>query len=308
MSVRREAEKNILKRKLRAEDLAEKRINEVLQNEDVRLLFVKCKRLVVEIAKLDVEGKSSRQQREEYEESRKLVAELLKEMGVDKSEMRPQYSCQKCNDSGYLIGGEMCECLRKEISNLMILESGLDLKNMAVFDDDFSVFDNPEKIKIIYSKMKKFVEELSSTTIDNVLLLGDTGVGKTHLLECMATYAVSLCKKVKFVTAFKFNQDMLSYHCAKLEDKNIIMENYINCDILFIDDLGTENKINNVTNEYLYSVINDRMTKHLKTVISTNLDISQIQDVYGERIFSRLMHKKQSVKINIVGSDLRLKK
>jgi DNA replication protein DnaC len=86
------------------------------------------------------------------------------------------------------------------------------------------------------------------------------------------------------------------------------MNEYLKCDILFIDDLGTENKINNVTDEYFYSVINERMQNHRKTIITTNLDLGQIQDVYGERIFSRLMHKKQSLKINFVGSDLRIKK
>ena len=70
----------------------------------------------------------------------------------------------------------------------------------------------------------------------------------------------------------------------------------------------TKSIINNVTCEYLYSVINDRLCKHKKSVISTNLDFAQIQDVYGERIFSRLMHKKNGVRINFEGCDLRLKK
>ena len=127
-------------------------------------------------------------------------------------------------------------------------------------------------------------------------------------MECMMSYAIEKCKQVKFVTAFNFNQDMLKYHCSSLEEKSAIMEDYVNADILFIDDLGTENKIANVTSEYLYQVINDRITKHKKTVISTNQDFAQIQDVYGERIFSRLMHKKSGIRINFEGCDLRLKK
>ena len=85
------------------------------------------------------------------------------------------------------------------------------------------------------------------------------------------------------------------------------MEPYLSSEILFIDDLGSENKIKNVTNEYLYLVLNERMLHHKKTVISTNLNLEQIQDVYGERIFSRLMHKKQSLKIKVSGKDLRIK-
>jgi DNA replication protein DnaC len=307
MSVRLDAEKNILKRKLHAEEVADRNLNTILKDENVKLLFLKCKKLVVDIAKIEVSGKRATKEREEYNSARELMAEVLKSMGIDKSDLRPKYTCPLCKDMGY-VGGKTCECLKKEISLELIKQSGIDFDTMAQFNDDYSLFDNPGKSKIIYEKMKKFVEEIDNTAIDNVLIMGNTGVGKTHLMECMATYAVLNSRLIKYSTAFNFNQDMLKFHCAKVEEKSGIMDNYINCEILFLDDLGTENKINNVTNEYLYSIINERMQNHKKTVITTNLDFSQIQDVYGERIFSRLVHKKHSLKINFIGSDLRVKK
>ena len=155
--------------------------------------------------------------------------------------------------------------------------------------------------------MKKFITEIDNTQIDTVVILGNTGVGKTHLIGCMTNFALERGLTIKFTTSFNFNQDMLKYHCSRLEEKGEILDNYVNTDLLFIDDLGSENKINNVTNEYLYMVINERMQHHKKTIITTNLDFSQIQDSYGERIFSRLMHKKHSLKINFPGSDLRIK-
>lgn len=308
MSVRFDAERNILKRKLKAEQLAESKVNEVLKDENARLLFMKAKQLVVEIAKLDVAGESSKDKREEYNKTRELMAELLKEIGVDKSELRPKYTCEKCKDTGYQEGKVMCDCLIKEMSLEFARQNGIDIDNLPTFSDDYSIFDNPKKVKLIYDKMKNFIENLDTTVYDIVLLMGYTGVGKTYLMQCMMTYAVSLCKQVKFVTAFNFNQDMLKYHCASLDEKSIIMEDYLNAEILFIDDLGTENKINNITNEYLYSVISDRLEKHKKTVISTNLNFEKIQKGYGDRIFSRLMHKKQGLRINFEGCDLRLKK
>jgi len=307
MNVRLVAEKNILKRKLHAEEVADRNLNKALQDESVKLLFMKCKKLVVDIAKLEVEGKSAKDERKEYNETRDLLAEVLKSIGVDKSELRPQYSCSVCRDMGY-VNGRTCECLKREISLELIRQSGIDEKSMAKFNDEYSVFDNPEKVKVIYDKMKKYVEDDNSSSIDTVLILGNTGVGKTHLIECMATHAISCGKEIKYTTAFNFNQEMLQFHCSRLEEKGDIMDVYLKCEILFIDDLGTENKINNVTIEYLYSIINERMQNHKKTVITTNLDFAQIQYVYGERIFSRLMHKKQSLKINFEGSDLRLKK
>lgn len=306
MSVRRIAEKNILKRKIEAEDIADKNITNALLNDDVKCLFVKCKKLVVEIAKIDVEGGDSSLKRKEYNDARQLMAEVLNELGIDKATLKPQYACPKCKDMGY-INGVACECLKKEISLELIRRSGIDISNMSKFNNDYSMFDNPTKIKNIYDKMKKFVEDIDKTVYDTILILGDTGVGKTCLMECMATHAISLGKEVKYTTAFNFNQEMLKFHCASLEDKSVIMGEYLDCDILFIDDLGSENKINNVTCEYLYSIINERMQRHKKIVITTNLDFGQIQDVYGERIFSRLMHKKHSLKINFEGSDMRLK-
>lgn len=306
-SVRLIAEKNILKKKLEAEEIADRNLNRVLEDDNVKVLFVKCKQLVVKIAKLECDGKPAIEERNEYNESRLLLARILKAMGVDKADLKPKYACSLCKDTGYIRGKE-CSCLKKEISRVLVARSGLDVSLMSRFDDDFSVFDEPDKIKTIYDKMKKYIDKVPDNTYDTILILGNTGVGKTHLIECMATRAIDNGREIKYTSAFNFNQDMLKYHCAKLEEKEDILNEYLQCEILFIDDLGTENKINNVTNEYLYSVLNDRMTSHKPTIITTNLDFAGLQDVYGERIFSRLMHKKQSLKINFDGSDLRLKK
>ena len=308
MNARLVAEKNILKRKLEAERIADINVNKVLENEEIKIIFVKCKRLVVEIAKLEVVGQDASKQREEYNRGRELIAEALQAMGIDKSELKPKYTCAKCKDTGYIAGNE-CECLKREMSRILIESSGLDCNTMSRFEDsDFAIFDAPDKVKAMYQKMKKYIDDIDASAYDNVLIVGNTGVGKTHLMECMAMRALDNGKAIKYVTAFTFNQEMLKFHCARLEEKADIMNEYLKCDILFIDDLGTENKINNVTDEYFYSVINERMQNHRKTILTTNLDLGQIQDVYGERIFSRLMHKKQSLKINFVGSDLRIKK
>lgn len=307
MSVRSTAEKNILKKKLEAEEIADRNLNKVLKDDNIKVLFVKCKQLVVKIAKLECDGKPAIDERNEYNENRLLLARMLKNMGVDKSDLRPKYSCALCKDTGYVKGKE-CVCLKQEISRELVRQSGMDVSAMARFSDDYSVFDEPDKVKVIYDKMKQYIDKVPDNTYDTILILGNTGVGKTHLMECMATRAIDNGKEIKYTSAFNFNQDMLKYHCAKLEEKEDILNCYLKCDVLFIDDLGTENKINNVTNEYLYSVLNDRMTNHKSTIITTNLDFASIQDVYGERIFSRLMHKKQSLKISFDGSDLRLKK
>lgn len=307
MNIRDIALKNILKRKLFAEEVADKNLNKVLQDDDVRILFVACKKLVVDIAKLEVAGRDATKERDEYNNNRELIANILKSKGIDKSILRPQYSCNKCKDTG-VVAGKDCECLKNEMSRELTKLSGIDIESFPQFNDDYTVFDDKKLVKAIYDTMKKYIDELDKSSIDTFLIMGDTGVGKTHLLQCMTSYSLSKNMLIKYVSAFNFNQDMLKYHCAKLEEKEEILSPYLNSDIVFIDDLGTENKINNVTNEYLYLIINDRMQSHKKTIITTNLDFEQIQETYGERIFSRLMHKKYSKKINFPGTDLRVKK
>lgn len=306
MGIKDTALKNILKNKMYAETKADENLNEVLKDEDIKVLFVDCKKLIVDIAKLEVDKKDSSELRKRYNSNRELIAKLLKEKGFKKEELKPHYSCGICKDTGYIDGKE-CKCLKLAISKELIKLSGVDITNFATFNDDFSCFENADEMKYIYEKMKKFISEIDKTNIDTILLVGDTGVGKTHLMECMTTYALSNGILTKYTTAFNFNHDMLRYHCSNLEEKEDLMEPYLSSEILFIDDLGSENKIKNVTNEYLYLVLNERMLNHKKTIISTNLNLEQIQDVYGERIFSRLMHKKQSLKINFGGKDLRIK-
>lgn len=307
MTIRDNAIKEILKRKLNAEMIAEKNIDKVLEDEDIKILFIKCKKLVVDIAKFELGGNRATELRNEYNATREIISDMLLKKGVDKKTLNPVYTCDKCKDSG-IVAGVDCECLKKEINNQLIKVSGLDVSNFSKFDDNYDVFENKKEVKTIYDKMKTFIDKSEDTPIDIVMIMGGTGVGKTHLMECMATYSLEKNKIIKYTTSFNFNQDMLKYHCAKLEEKDEILSPYLTCEILFIDDLGTENKINKVTNEYLYLVINDRMASHKKTVITTNLDFGQIQDNYGERIFSRLAHKKQSLKFLFPGKDLRIKK
>lgn len=306
MEIRNTALKTILKKKMHAEAVADEKLNEVLKDEDIKILFVASKKLIVDIAKLEVDGKDATQLRDEYNSNREIISKLLKAKGFNKEDLKPHYNCKICKDTGR-VNGKDCKCLKAEMSKELISLSGIEMSSFAEFNDDYSVFDNPEEMKCIYDKMREFIMDINNTAIDTIIFVGDTGVGKTHLMECMTTLALQQGILTKYTTAFNFNHDMLRYHCSKLEDKEEIMEPYLNSDILFLDDLGSENKIKNVTNEYLYLVLNERMLNHKKTIISTNLTFEQIQDVYGERIFSRLMHKKQSLKLKINGRDLRIK-
>ena len=102
------------------------------------------------------------------------------------------------------------------------------------------------------------------------------------------------------------NNLFLKYHCAPLEEKDNVLEKILECDLLLIDDLGTENILKNVTNEYLYLIINQRLETNKNTIITTNLNADDLKNLYDERIVSRLANKQTCITAVLPGSDLRL--
>lgn len=114
---------------------------------------------------------------------------------------------------------------------------------------------------------------------------------------------------MNLTTAFAMNQDfMKSYSSKDLEKKQDILSKYLDSEILVIDDLGTEIRNPYVTNNFLYQVLNERKNKHLPTIITSNLDLKDLQDYYDERVSSRIIDKATSICLQIKGADLRLKK
>jgi len=123
--------------------------------------------------------------------------------------------------------------------------------------------------------------------------------------------ASELIKQNKFVvytTAFEMNNDFLKYHTTFNEEKMKYLSKYLECDALVIDDLGSEPVYKNVTLEYLYLVLNQRMTEQKIIILNTNLMLSELRDKYGERNFSRLINKRQNILVEFENEDLRLKK
>ena len=227
----------------------------------------------------------------------------LKELKIDSIE--PKYSCSKCEDTGFL-NGHYCTCLKTEVSKILIKNSGFPKLN-SFSSSNFDIFSNKEEIKKIYSLMEKWCQKDSEKTL--VYLLGFTGTGKTYLTSCMANEFIAQGKIVYLTTAFNLSQDFLKFHRSfNDKEKADAFENYLETEILFIDDLGTEPIYNNVSREYLYLLINERKNKGLRTVITSNLEPIDLRDKYDERIFSRIMDKEHSIVLKLDSKDVRLKK
>lgn len=218
----------------------------------------------------------------------------------------PQYHCQACNDSGF-IENKYCDCLIEEINNLLKLESGF--INLESFENsNFDLFENREFMKKLYEKMQKWC--CSDFQKNLILLSGQTGVGKTHLMKCMANELIKRHKLVYLSTSFAMHQDFIkSLATRDLEEKNNLINKYLSPEILFIDDLGTEIRSNKeITTNYLYQVINERKMNNRPTVITSNLNIEDIIEYYDERIASRIADQTTSICVYVGGNDIRLKR
>lgn len=231
------------------------------------------------------------------------VDKKLKELNLFPIE--PHYYCSKCNDMG-IINGQYCDCFKKELNKILVKESGFN--KLEDFDKiSLDIFGKQkEQMKKLYEKMKDWCNSNFNKKL--IILGGETGVGKTFLMKCMANELIKRNKVVTLTTSFAMNQDFLkSYATRDIEEKDTLLDKYLDSEILFIDDLGTELRKPGITVKYLYLILNERMINNRPTVITTNLKLEDINDYYDERVASRIGNKETSVCIYLTGEDLRRK-
>lgn len=293
----------------KAKATANNNLNTALSNKKFAEAYKTARSLQFELAKLEYENKNTKSLTEQLNKTYNILRNELKKLKLSPKDFKPNYSCKKCSDTGFVDGNE-CDCLKSKKFEIILKHNSLDKNNLHNFDDvNFDVFDKTcvAQVKDIYKLARSFTE-LENTKKLNFIMFGNTGVGKTYLSECMLSSAINNNKYALLTTSFNLTEVFIKYHIASLEDKNEILNPYLTCDMLIIDDLGSEKVLNNITREYLYIILSERTKNNLKTVITTNLAPDAIMEVYDERIFSRLINKRDNILVNFDGVDLRLKK
>lgn len=242
----------------------------------------------------------------EIEEVEKEFLTVLDKLGLKKKDLELDYFCNRCNDTGYN-NNKVCICLKKEINKLIAGENDGRICNISDFSKiDFTIFGAYEKeMRGNYFLIKEHMKAYPEIKKNILVLCGGAGTGKTYLASVFANALTSRLYDVLFMTSVKLNKAFLAYHLAPLEEKESIISPIFNAEVLIIDDLGRENKFNNVTIDYLYQLICFRQNKI--TLFTTNLSPENIKKVYEQQIFSRLADKKKSIWIQFKGDDLRLK-
>ena len=236
---------------------------------------------------------------------------LILSLGFPEDYTDPKYSCELCEDTGYVAKGtKYCSCLREKYIRENIKSSGIgrlietqsfDNFRLDVYEDDEA---NYKRMKSIFTKAKKYAEDFEAAPT-TLLLLGKTGTGKTHISTSIAGALIKKGVEVLYdssqniVSAFENDRFRSGYgHYDPEGDK------YMECDLLIIDDLGTE-FVNQFTISCLYNLINTRQNKGLHTIISTNLDSTELRNKYEGRIHSRILGGESTVWL-FAGVDFRL--
>ncbi|NLJ89355.1 MAG: ATP-binding protein [Clostridiales bacterium] len=244
---------------------------------------------------------------------------LLKEHGFPEDYLELQYQCTSCMDTGF-IGSDKCHCFKQAIVNVLYsqsnIKSAVSKENFSNFSFDYypnnyideSIGLTPrQNIEKVVDQAKAFIRNFG-TSFENLLIYGNTGVGKTFLTNCIAKELLDSSYTVIYLTAFQLF-DILEKNKFQKDGENEEVEsqfNYIlDCDLLIVDDLGTE-LTNSFINTQLYLCINERYLREKSTIISTNLSLDNINAKYSERIFSRIISNYTLLKI--VGDDIRLQK
>lgn len=244
---------------------------------------------------------------------------LLIQAGYPADYLEPIYNCPQCQDTGY-VDGKRCSCFIEHIIDSLYLQSNLknrlEAENFQTFSceyysrepytgKDFSPYENITKI---LNRSKDFIArfETQADKRGNILIYGETGMGKTFLTNCIAKELLDHGHSVLYLSANELFESVLAEFLMNRKTELEDLYNYIyNSELLIIDDLGTE-LTNNFVLSQLFEIINKREINGLSTLISTNLSMKQLRDRYSERIMSRII--AEYTVFNIYGDNIRYQK
>lgn len=242
---------------------------------------------------------------------------LMAGAGFPADYMEPSYDCPDCHDTGF-IGNSKCHCFKQAVIDMLYTQSNLkeilQSENFSHFTYEF--YDDRvkdpstgrtalETAKSAVMECLDFVKNFD-TKHRNLFFYGDTGVGKTFLSNCIAKELIDTAHSVIYLTAFQlfdiFAKNTFSGNNSPEEN----MYQYIfDCDLLIIDDLGTE-LTNSFTSSQLFLCVQERIARKKSVIISTNLPLEIFVRTYSERTFSRITSNYTMLKL--VGEDIRIKK
>ena len=234
---------------------------------------------------------------------------LLTDAGFAADYLEPHYDCPDCKDTGY-IGLEKCHCFKQQIINLLYRQSNIHemLKETNFSNLSYEYYEGEDLIRFenAVNTCKDFIDCFNSD-YHNLFFYGTVGTGKSFLSGCVAKELIDQGKSVIYFSSTGLFEKLsaLSFDYNAKEDKAELYEDLYSCDLLIIDDLGTE-LTNNFSSSQFFSCLNERILRKKSFIISTNLSLQELRDRYSDRIFSRITSNFKLCKIT--GPDIRMYK
>ncbi|MBQ9951100.1 MAG: ATP-binding protein [Clostridia bacterium] len=237
------------------------------------------------------------------------IRRRLKALGLPEDHMEMRYRCTVCKDSGYVgdAPAKFCECFEARLR----MRRHEDGSMAGVSEQNFDTFDInifPEagnqrnQMRAARRICEDYADQFPAGKFRSLLLTGAGGLGKTFLLNCIYARVIDRGLSAVRITAFRMFEAMRQQHVGN--DENFDgFTTLIDAPLLLIDDLGTEPMMRNISVEYLFTLLNERIAAKRSTVIATNLTLDQLKERYGERVTSRLMD--HCGVLQLAGKDLR---
>lgn len=238
----------------------------------------------------------------------------VKENKIDPGYINITHKCSLCADTGY-VDGKMCRCAKEKLVKKLYDRSNLSEEKQKYTFGNFKLDFYSEKdennlgisplenIKEVLKACKQFCENFDKTK-RGIYISGNSGVGKTYLSCCIANYLISRCHTVMYQSAYRLFSFLEDYKFLRIDRTEAVpVYDYIyNCDMLIIDDLGTE-FATAFSKAALFDIINVRSDGGKSTVISSNLSLSDIENTYSMRVKSRI--NSSFLLLGILGDDIR---
>lgn len=231
-------------------------------------------------------------------------AALLETLSLPQDALKLRYRCARCKDTGYIGSSPRrpCPC-RLQYRELQ--KPGADINDKETFSSfSETIFaDETQRKRTLNAKKRceRYAAELPHPELPNLLIMGMPGLGKSFLGNAIAFAAISAGVETTRLTAYRFVQDMLS----DIREHTSHAKRYCAVPLLVLDDLGSEPDVPNVSTEWLFAVVNERVLQRRATVCITNLTLRELQARYGERVMSRLCDRATTTALQLTGENLR---
>ncbi|MCM1154470.1 MAG: ATP-binding protein [Roseburia sp.] len=234
---------------------------------------------------------------------------LLNSIDLPGDYLKPVYTCPDCQDTGY-IGSEKCHCFKQAMITLLYEQSNiremLQSENFSTLSYEYYEGEDLSRFKNAVITCQNFIKNFNSD-YHNLFFYGTVGTGKSFLSNCIAKELIESGHSVIYFSSSGLF-DLLSKYSFDYKNREEQQERYADlyqCDLLIVDDLGTE-----LTNQFvasqLFSLLNERHMGKKATLISTNLSLEELRNRYSDRIFSRITSHYEICKLT--GPDIRMYK